>query len=114
MSGAGPGAGRAISESGPGMPDDARCDQLRFSTNLASPDEDVLTTLDVGAVLTVGLERMPMGDAPRVVASVGESAAGAIVTRLQTLIRCLQEGYSFSATVQYIDDGIVRVEVHPA
>ena len=87
------------------------CDELRFEANLASPVEEVVEHLYVGAQLDVSLEDQ---DGPRVVVWFEQEAAGAIIDRLSDLIRCLQTGKLFHAIVRFLDDGIVRVEVQPA
>ena len=86
------------------------CDKLRFKTNLASPVEEVVKLLVVGVELEVSLEAEGV---QRVVTRYEADEAGSIVERLSDLIRCLQMGNTFSAVVQEIDDGIVRVEVQP-
>ena len=87
------------------------CDELRFETNLASPVEEVVGYLTVGAELEVSLE----GDSiPLVVTRFEGADVGSIVARLDDLIYCLQMGRPFRAIVLVVDDGIVRVEVQPA
>ena len=108
------GAGHGIPRGAPQVAEQTRCGDLRFETILASPVEEVVERIEVGVSLAVVLERTAMPDIQRVVASLDGALAGSIIERLGELIRCLQDGYRFLATVLDIDDGIVRVEVNPA
>ena len=107
MSGSGSGAPQWVGV----LDEPANCDELLFETNLASPVEEVVERLLVGAELEVSLER---DGVQRVVARFEDEAVGSIVERLRDLIGCLQKGVTFRAVVFAVDDGIVRVEVRPA
>ena len=86
------------------------CDEIQFKTNLASPVEEVVERLEIGAELHLTLE---FDGIQRVVAQFEDDDVGSIIEGLDDLIRCLQLGATFRAEVIAIDDGIVRVEVQP-
>lgn len=86
------------------------CQDLAFETNIASPDEKVVSSLTVGAELDVVLAD---GKTPLVIARFDGSVAGSIVENLADLIRCLQFGNTYAAAVLEIDDGVIRVKVRP-
>ncbi len=88
--------------------DPINCKDLNFETNLASPVESVVVQLHEGAELDVALTA---GEPQRVIVRFNGLEAGGIVGSLPDLIRCLQLGNKYTATVQEIDDGAIRVKV---
>lgn len=88
------------------------CGALDFETNLTGPDPDVVEGLEEGDVLDVSL--LTTDGRRRVVALRDGDIAGAIVTHLTPLLRCLQEGFEFTASVVELDGGNVRVRVRAA
>ena len=108
------GSGRSVFIGGGGgfgdQPDE--CDEIQFETNLGSPVEEVVDDLDIGSELDLTL--VEVNGIQRVVAQFEGDDVGAIIDRLEDLIRCLQMGADFGATVIAINDGIVRVEVRSA
>lgn len=86
------------------------CDQLRFSTTIASP-QPASSNLSVGDILDVQLNSGPPQSIDLV--DPGGSVVGAIVTRTTDLVRCLQDGFRFEAEVQSINGGEIRIVVRP-
>jgi hypothetical protein len=107
MSGSG-GAGGGVG--GFGTPDsDVKCDDLKFSTNLTSIDDEVLKSVEEGTWLDVKLSDDPVRS---IQAQTSEGGIlGAIVDSVPELIRCLQGGTEFDAEIKSLEGGIVRVEV---
>lgn len=94
---------------GGGGPDGNDCD-LRFRTPLASPVAAVVSTLGPGDVLDLRLD--DTGGVRVVVAvTAGGDVAGSIVDHIRQLIRCIQEGNSYDATVHTVTGGAVVVDV---
>lgn len=80
------------------------------STNLASPNIAVVSTLTVGSVLSVVLQNNPL----RVVAMSGSALAGSITSaRLADIIECMRAGRQYQARVIQINGGAVTVEIYP-
>jgi hypothetical protein len=78
-------------------------------TILASPNMAVVSTLSVGAILTV------LQAGSRVVAQAPVGTAGAITSaRLPDIIQCLNAGQQYLARVTQINGGAVTVEIYPA
>lgn len=78
-------------------------------TILASPNMVVVSTLSVGAILTV------LQAGSRVVAQAPVGTAGAITSaRLPDIIQCLNAGQQYLAKVTQINGGAVTVEIYPA
>lgn len=105
MSGSSSGGSYSPTQGGDGGPD---CLSLVLEVVLGSPVPAVVTTLVVGTELDVVLFEGP----PRVIAAVtpGGATAGGI-DPFGRLLRCLQDGYEFSATVTSITGGAVTVRV---
>lgn len=106
----GSGSGAFIGGGGGFADQPVECDEIQFRTNLASPVEEVVARLEIGAELHLTLE---FDGIQRVIAQFEDDDVGSIIEELEDLIRCLQRGSTFRATVVAIDDGIVRVEVQP-
>src|SRR5438094_9557184 len=83
------------------------CDELEFDAYLQSPVAVQVAQLATRQVLEVELVRI--ADRPAVEARRNGQRVGYIVERLAQLIRCLQAGSSFRATVTSIRGGAVRV-----
>lgn len=80
---------------------------LEFETTLSSPNPAVVTRLFPGAVLAVEALDNP----PRVVAIDGTDIAGGIANQAAELVRCIQQGNRYGATVQTVNGGAVRVRI---
>lgn len=87
------------------------CDQLRFATSIASPQQ-AAGYLSVGDMLQVQLS----SGAAQSIDLVGQSGnvVGSIITHIPDLLRCIQDGYSYEADVLSVNGGMIRVEVRPA
>lgn len=87
------------------------CDQLRFEAFLSGVQDSVLSSLQLGDLLDVGLQRTPV----RAIVARDASGAlvGALTTRVRELLRCLQQQVDFEAEVLAINGGDVRVAVRP-
>jgi hypothetical protein len=90
----------------------ADCGTIKFETDLASPQPNVVYTLSVGDVLAVELDTTGARVVVAAVTQLGVTA-GSIATRAAQLIRCIRAGYSYAAEVLEINGGIVRVRVAP-
>lgn len=109
MSGGGGGGGPG----GGFQPDPAPtpCDQLRFTTSIASP-QPAAANLSIGDVLQLQLR----SGTARSIDVVDQSGAvvGSIISRIADLLRCIQQGVDFEAEVLSTNGGDIRVEVRPA
>lgn len=103
----GGGGNEGVGPSPPGGPPD--CRSLDIETSLTGPDPDVVAGLQVGDALDI--ELLTTDGRRRVVALRHGEIAGAIVTHLTALLRCLQDGFEFSGSVVEVDDGNVRLRV---
>ena len=93
---------------GGGVPGPNPC-MFTEETILASPNMTVVSTLSVGAILTV------LQNGSRVVAQASAGTAGAITSaRLPVIIQCLNAGQQYLARVTQINGGAVTVEIYPA
>ena len=86
------------------------CITVNFTTQLTSPKPDVVDKLNVDDILDVVLASL---GGSTVVGALfeGELAGGIASSSLAKLRECLNEGYSYIATVIAIDDGMVTVKV---
>jgi len=87
------------------------CDKLGFECQLHSPNPAVVPQLSVGDLLTIQLTQ-----GARLVAEAywhGQVAGSILSAQLQKFLDCLQQGYSYQATVLSITGGSVRVRVMP-
>ncbi|MES1200036.1 MAG: hypothetical protein ABUS57_01130 [Pseudomonadota bacterium] len=81
-------------------------------TVLNSPDQAVVATLKVGAILEVRLETAPRKRLVAVAAS--NKIAGSITSaRLVDFIECIEGGSEYVADVLSIQGGRVEIEVRP-
>jgi hypothetical protein len=87
------------------------CGELRFQVSLTSPDPQVVPELQSGAHLSV--QRTVVGTFATAVVAMGDGRrAGTIASgQLPDLLRCLEEGYQFRATVRNVLGGHVTVLV---
>lgn len=87
------------------------CHSLDFFTQLSSPKESVVKKLVVGILLDVA----PSQDSPdRSVIALyeGKVAGGIMGAPTGRLLQCMAEGVTFTAQVDSIDQGQVRVRVY--
>jgi hypothetical protein len=114
MSGGGSGAGDfgSMGAGGGGAVGSDECPSIVDRTILNSPNPAVLPTLAVGATLELTLqsERGPL----LAVTPDGRTAGSITSTNLARLIRCIQGGYRYDATVLTVTGGQCAVEVRPA
>lgn len=104
--GFGGGTGGGGGDTGGGVPDGFNpCTRLAFDARLQSAHTDRMRSLSVGQVLTVQLE------GKRVVARSAEGVVGNIIENLTQLKSCLEQGYTFKASVLRASEGDVRVRV---
>lgn len=107
-----------MSGSGGGGPDftpspQVDCEDLAFDAAIASPQPNVVSALTVGDVLTVDLDTSGGRNTVLLRTSQGDEA-GALISRLTDLLRCLQQGESYEAEVTRIDGGDITVHVRHA
>jgi hypothetical protein len=86
------------------------CANLKFDAPLQSVDPDAVRGLAEGDELTVRLGTADGASIVEVVTGVGDYV-GALIDRIADLLRCIQDGYEYVATVISIDGGDVRVRV---
>lgn len=89
------------------------CRDLRFEATISSPQPTVVANLQVDEVLTVGIEQQATNRMIAVRRSNGD-LVGSLTDHLRELIRCIQEGVNYEATVISIQGGAVRVRVQAA
>lgn len=105
MSGGGTGSGGGI---GPGPNHEYDCSKVSIYTNLNSPNPAVLNQLSVGTILAIEME--PQTGA--VAAYYNNQIAGTIThSSLIQLIKCLEEGYSYKATVTSLNGGSCTIHI---
>ncbi len=105
MGGSGTGGWTPSSPSNP-------CGELSFRSVVNSPQPAVISRLVVGDVLEVKLQTNPQN---AVVVEHQGTVAGALTgTKVNALINCLQNGYTFEAEVISIVGGNCNVEVRAA
>lgn len=78
---------------------------------MSGVQDSVLSSLEVGNVLSVDLQRTPVRAI--VVRDASGAVVGALTTRVRELLRCLQQQVDFEAEVLSINGGDVRVAVRP-
>ncbi|MFZ6654733.1 hypothetical protein [Undibacterium sp. TJN19] len=106
MSGSGGGGG--------GAPDYViECDKVFINTQLSSPKPDVIAHISEGDELSIALQSMN-GRIVLVAIYDGEIAGGFATPDTAKLRDCIEKGYGFSATVNSINSGQIRVRIHPA
>lgn len=88
------------------------CDKLTFSTQLSSPQEEVIDTLNIGDELLISIQNQDSQTSVVAIAD-GHIAGGIASPQIQRLRECIQQGTVYTATVQSINGGQVRIHVHP-
>jgi len=105
-----PGTGSTRGGSGGGpdsMPD--ICLTIQEDVRLESPKPEVLAKLRVGDVLEL-LQKA--GKAPITAVTADGSTAGSIVpSSLETLLKCMEQGHNYIATVKSIKGGMCIVQI---
>lgn len=103
MSGSGGGGGSIDSR-------EVDCIDLKFTTQLASPQAQVVSTLVIGQVLDVGIVALQTGQV--LVAQDNGTTVGALVgTYAKRLRECVLSQHIYKATVVKLNGGQVTVEV---
>lgn len=87
------------------------CEQLSFDAHLASMNAAVVSTLNTGDVLPLQIQTQSSGLRAIVALSPGGQVAGSIAVRVSDLLRCIQQGHTYSATVLSANGGAVQVHV---
>lgn len=86
------------------------CELLIIQTQLSSPKEEVVDTIQIKDVLDVALQTI--GNTTVVVAlHRGKLAGGLASPRVQQLRECMVKGIHYQATVTEKSDGQIRVRV---
>lgn len=90
---------------------DFDCTKLVDTTQLSSPNPQVVSTLQVNQHLDVQL--IQRGTAPTLVAiAPGNQTAGSLMpSKMARLIKCIQAGHQYVASVVSINGGQVLVEI---
>jgi hypothetical protein len=104
-----------MSGSGGGGPDftpspEVDCEGLAFEAAIASPQPAAVSGLSVGDVLIVDFDTSGGRNTVLLRTSQGDEA-GALISRLAELLRCLQQGESYEAEIADIDGGDITVNV---
>lgn len=107
MSGSGGGGG------GGGVYDDAPCERVRFEAQITSPQGPVVATISMGDVLDVVTVTMQNVLVVQVLKN-GKVAGGLAGPDASRLRNCMEQGYSYHATVVSVLGGQVRVRVELA
>ncbi|MGO1660119.1 MAG: hypothetical protein ACTHYN_16110 [Marinobacter sp.] len=107
MSGSG-GSSHYSQYSGDGSAD--TCEKLNFTTQLASPKEEVVEQLEVGDLLDI-ISGQQNGQSVVQAVWRGQVAGGVADQRLQQLRHCLTEGFTYEALVLSVDNGQVRIRI---
>ncbi len=85
------------------------CEKIAFRANVNSPQPAVLASLQVGHVLNVRLQISP---ATAVIVEHAGAAVGALTgAAVNELVNCLQNGYTYTASVVSITGGNCTVDV---
>lgn len=104
MSGSGGGGGGGIDSR------EVSCTDLRFTTQLASPQAAVVSTLSPGQVLQVVITTV--GTSQVLVVQSGGANAGSLVgTNAIRLRECILAGSKYKATVTAIQSGQVTLQI---
>jgi len=83
-----------------------KCDMLSFLTYLSSPVPSIIKRLKVGSVLEIELDP----NTGVIGAYLNNKIAGSITSsRLAELLKCMNNGYVYIATVQSISGGSCQI-----
>lgn len=96
---------------GSGGGEDDPCSSLVLLRILEGPVPEVVESISPGDVLTLELRSGP----PRIVAAVTQQGVDAgSVLPTQRLLSCMEQGVSFFATVDVVEDGLVKMTIRAA
>lgn len=90
--------------------DSSSCENLVIDTQVSSPKADVIASLEPGDILEVSVVQQA-GTAVVVVLHHGHIAGGLASPLIQRLRECIAQGTNYSAVVQSVKEGQVRVRV---
>ncbi|WP_163558383.1 hypothetical protein [Halomonas sp. NO4] len=91
---------------------DTSCDSLVLDTHLSSPKEDVVDRIQVDDNLSIHVHKS--GSLSTVQAYWHDELVGGIASpRIQRLLSCIDEGYTYVARVTAKNGGEVRVRLSP-
>lgn len=87
-----------------------QCDRLIFVGVLQSPDPSVVSKLKKGDKLIVEAET---DQGPVIAKHATFGIAGSIVEKIPDMLRCIEAGYEYEATITEVRGVQVTVEVRP-
>ncbi|GKT18916.1 hypothetical protein AVHY2522_20590 [Acidovorax sp. SUPP2522] len=90
------------------------CDVLRFETQIASPNSEVVPTLKIGDELQVIIASASKTQEIQVVTTGGQLVGGLLAVKVQRMRECMLESHTYKATVKSVNGGQVRVLVEHA
>jgi len=88
------------------------CDTLVIDTQLSSPKDDVVDTINVGDLLEVAIQTVSHQSVV-VVLHRGEVAGGIAAPQVQKLRECMVQGTIYNAVVVGKNDGQLRIRIKP-
>lgn len=103
----GPGGGDGGDFGGGGGPSTFDCSKVSIKTNVISPDPAVLATISTKVTLNIAL-RTATG--PLLALTSAGKLLGSVFTKDPTsLIKCINDGYEYKATILSITGGDVQI-----
>lgn len=88
------------------------CGSLFIETQLSSPKDDVIDSINVGDILDVTVQQLDVTTVV-VVLRQGQLAGGVAAPQVQRLRECIVQGMMYDATVVSKNNGQVRVRIKP-
>ncbi|WBY03294.1 hypothetical protein PE066_07095 [Ramlibacter tataouinensis] len=88
------------------------CDQLKFITQISSPQHPAILSVNPGDVLDVAIQPLNGIQAVTVLKN-GQVVGGLVGGKVDRLRECLLQGNTFKATVLASNGPQVRVQVEP-
>lgn len=90
-------------------PPKSSCEKIAFRANVNSPQPGALANLQVGHVLNVKLQTVPTTAV--VVEHAGVTVGALTGASVNELVNCLQNGYTYTASVVSLTGGNCTVDV---
>lgn len=87
------------------------CTQLSFSTYISSPKPVVLSQVNQGTILRIEVYRQSSTET--VAVYLQDTLVGGIVDNASKLLRCLNAGFTFQATVVSKNGAQIAIRVEP-
>jgi hypothetical protein len=88
------------------------CDSLVIETQLSSPKDEVVETINVGDILDVAVQKSDLATVV-VILHRGHIAGGVAAPQVQKLRDCISQGTIYDATVLGRNGGQIRVRIKP-